>query len=69
MTDEKVIKAAVNVLMKPILDLLQDDPHMWSMRPCSTCRAISSMVGKPFGCYFYAQKMREQKCKKEDSNG
>ncbi len=35
--------------------LLQDDPHQWSERPCPTCRAIGSVVGKPFGCYVYAQ--------------
>lgn len=50
---EKVIKAAANILMDTVLELLQKDPHQWSTRPCSTCKAISSILGKPFGCYKY----------------
>jgi hypothetical protein len=33
-----------------ILRLLQVDPHQFSTRPCQTCRAVSALAGKPFGC-------------------
>lgn len=33
-----------------VLDLIQGDPHLWSKRPCPTCRTISEICGKPFGC-------------------
>jgi hypothetical protein len=54
--NEKVIKAAVNIIVESILNLIQDDPHLWSKRPCSTCRAVSSIIGKPFGCVLKAVK-------------
>ncbi len=54
MSNEDTIRAAVNVILEPILRLLQEDPHSWSERPCPTCRPISSIVGQPFGCYRYA---------------
>ena len=40
-----------------ILDLFDRDPHQWSTRPCQTCKAISALVGKPFGC---VRKAKEQ---------
>jgi len=36
--------------MNAILDLLQVDPHQWSARGCQTCRAVSALAGRPFGC-------------------
>lgn len=57
---EKLIKAAANVLLKPILSLLQEDPHIWSTRPCATCRTISGIVGEPFGCSLYAIQRRKK---------
>lgn len=47
---EELIKAAANVIIEPIINLIDNDPHMWSTRPCPTCKAISSMIGRPFGC-------------------
>lgn len=64
MSDEQIIKAAVNVIIKPILRLLQDDPHQWSTRPCSTCKAITSMIGESFGC----TKWHEDRVKLEKEN-
>jgi hypothetical protein len=55
MDEEKIIRAAVNILIEPILTLLQNDPHQWSTRPCPTCRAITSIIGKPFGCILKAK--------------
>ena len=31
-------------------DLIENDPHQWSSRPCTTCNAISQIIGRPFGC-------------------
>jgi len=55
MTEEQIIKAVVNVLIEPVLSLLQNDPHQWGNRPCPTCKSITSIIGKPFGCILKAQ--------------
>lgn len=52
---EPLIRAAVRVVITPVLRLLQGDPHQWSKRPCATCRAVSSIVGEPFGCLLFAK--------------
>ena len=57
---DDIIKSAVNIIMQPILQLIEGDPHQWSTRPCSTCKAISLMIGKPFGCV--------KKAKEKNSN-
>jgi hypothetical protein len=48
-----VMQAGVSILMDAVLNAIQEDPHAWSMRPCPTCRTISGIIGKPFGCYEY----------------
>ena len=56
MTDvdaEKIVKAAASVLAPAGLELIYADSGDWSMRLCGTCRVISAMTGKPFGCYRY----------------
>lgn len=58
---EKVIKAAVNIIIEPILDLIQNDPHQWSTRPCSTCRTISTIIDKPFGCILVAKRSKSER--------
>ena len=37
-----------------ILSLIQQDPHQWSTRPCSTCSAVTVASGIHFGCVAYA---------------
>ena len=60
--EEKIIKAAVNIIIEPILALLQNDPHQWSTRPCSTCSSITAIIGKPFGCILKAnQSVKKEK--------
>lgn len=54
------IQAAAGLIVDSILALLQQDPHQWSARPCSTCRAITSLRGSEFGCYLYAKEKQEQ---------
>lgn len=48
-----LIRAAAHIMLEAILELIQDDPHQWSTRPCSTCQAVTSIVGVPFGCMKY----------------
>ena len=44
------------VVMYIVLDLLQADPHQWSTRPCSTCKKITSLVKRNFGCDLYRER-------------
>lgn len=44
-----------DALVKAVLRSLQNDPHQWSVRPCSTCQAVTSIVGEDFGCVVYAK--------------
>ena len=53
MADQDIIKAAAQIIVDAILAIIQDDPHIWSSRPCRGCNTISSLIGKPFGCYEY----------------
>jgi len=39
--------------INPVLDLIQGDPHAWSTRPCQTCKAVSLIIGRPFGCILF----------------
>lgn len=41
------LKADVTEAM---LRLIESDPHLWSKRPCQTCRAVSALAGRSFGC-------------------
>ena len=60
MTDREEISTALSMLMDTIMSLLQEDPHSWSTRPCGTCRTISGIVGRPFGCYEYQRKNKKR---------
>jgi len=56
MADQEVLQLAIDRLMIAVTQLIYDDPHGWSNRPCPTCKAVSGITGKPFGCYLYQQK-------------
>ncbi|KKN55596.1 hypothetical protein LCGC14_0580680 [marine sediment metagenome] len=60
---EKMMKMCVNVLFESIIEVLYADPHQWSTRPCITCKTVTSITGKPFGCDRY----REEKEKRSES--
>jgi hypothetical protein len=47
---QKIIEACANLLVSKALELIEKDPHQWSHRPCATCRTVSAIVGRPFGC-------------------
>ncbi len=66
MTDEEakqIVKAAAAVLLDAAMEALYEDAHRWSERPCSTCRFVSGILGKPFGCYRYAEEKQIQALK------
>lgn len=44
------VEEAVRLLADTALVLVEQDPHMFSTRPCSSCSAISRLVGRRFGC-------------------
>jgi len=53
-SDPKVIiQAAAALIVDAALKLIEADPHQWSGRPCSTCRAVTHLVGRRFGCDAY----------------
>ncbi len=52
---EKMIKACANVLIDTIVNIIYTDSHQWSKRPCETCKAITAILGKPFGCNRYQE--------------
>ncbi len=58
---EKMIKACANVLLDTIATAIYADPHQWSDRPCETCKAITGILDKPFGCYRYQEKQQANK--------
>ena len=55
-----LVSAAAKQLFDAALNVLQEDPHQWSSRPCSTCQVISAIAKRPFGCVLYAQQQRKQ---------
>ncbi len=56
---EQRIAALEDILPAAVLDLIQGDPHQWSNRPCPTCRPITKMIGRPFGCYRFQKENRQ----------
>jgi len=55
---EKNIKAAVGIIMDAVVETIGADGHQWSDRPCQTCLAVTSLIGRPFGCYWYQEKLK-----------
>ena len=52
------LRAAGRILFDVAADLIYEDSHHWSTRPCSTCQAITAIMSKPFGCIRYAKEQR-----------
>ena len=45
-----LLSAAVSRITDAVADTIYVDPHQWSRRPCATCKVITALIGKPFGC-------------------
>lgn len=52
---EQLIKSCANIIIDTVINVIYADPHQWSKRPCETCKVITGILGKPFGCYRYQQ--------------
>lgn len=64
-TAADLVKAAAEKLLDAALKVIQDDPHQWSGRPCSSCRAVTAIYGKPFGCI--ARALRDDRRRQEEA--
>lgn len=58
---EETIRACANVLIGTIADIIYADSHQWSTRPCETCRVITAISGKSFGCDRYREYRKDEK--------
>lgn len=50
----EAIKDAAQIIARVALDLIDKDGHVFGSRPCSTCRTITNLINKEFGCVRYA---------------
>ena len=56
-----------NAALTVALELLEADPHPFSTRPCPTCRPVSVLLGRPYGCSAKAAKAaRTEGCRSGD---
>lgn len=44
------VTATVTQIADAVARLIEADSHQFSTRPCQTCRAVSSLLARPFGC-------------------
>lgn len=54
----KNLEERQNTLYIEAFDMISKDMHQASDRPCGTCSFISRVIGKPFGCYEYQEKIK-----------
>jgi hypothetical protein len=46
------------VLLDAVLGALEVDGHVYGSRPCQTCRFVSGVAGRSFGCVAFAESRR-----------
>jgi hypothetical protein len=63
---EGIVQAAAHVLMRPVLKLIEADPHQWSERGCATCSSVTTIVGRSFGCVRFAEMRALKRARKKD---
>lgn len=44
------LTAIVGERAEIVAKCIESDPHVFGTRPCQTCRVVSSVLGRPFGC-------------------
>ena len=49
------LRAAEDAYMQAF-KAISEDMHAASGRPCGTCRLVTNVIGRPFGCYAFQQK-------------
>lgn len=42
-------------LAEAVARVFERDPHSWSNRGCQTCKAVSAILDRDFGCVAYAK--------------
>ena len=42
--------ALLRALAEAVASVVECDPHQWSARPCQSCRVVSGLLGRSFGC-------------------
>jgi hypothetical protein len=40
----------MRILAESVASVIEQDPHQWSSRPCHTCRVVSGLLARSFGC-------------------
>ena len=40
----------LRVLAESVASVIERDPHQYTSRPCQTCRVVSGLLGRSFGC-------------------
>ena len=61
MTDEEleqIVRVQVGLVMDSVIAVIGIDGHQWSDRPCQTCLAVTGLIGRPYGCYWYQAKKK-----------
>ena len=48
--DLKKLSKAVRLVFGTALKIIEQDPHQFSARSCASCRTVSELIGRPFGC-------------------
>ena len=64
MTDkemEQAVRVSVGIIMEAVTKAIALDGHQWSDRPCQTCLAVTGLIGRPFGCYWYQEKIKKER--------
>ena len=54
---EAVEQSVERTLLNQTLEMMSNDMHTVSSRPCPTCKFISKVLGQPFGCYKFQKRM------------
>ena len=57
---KQMVRVQVDIIMDAVVETIGIDGHQWSDRPCQTCKAVSGLINRPFGCYWYQAKRLEE---------
>ncbi len=55
---EKSVGAFVGCMsvLDAVLRAIGEDGHVFGSRPCETCRVVTAIAGRSFGCIAFAEK-------------
>ena len=51
--NEEALRLSIKTIMNAVVEAIGVDGHQWSDRPCQTCQVVTSIIGQPFGYYWY----------------